>query len=372
MSHCKKCLMPGAVPGVEIDDAGICSHCQQLGPGNSDSEESLRLRNKADLEASLEACRGQGEYDCLVCLSGGKDSCYLLHKIKREYGLNVLAFTADVHITEIAWKNIRRTIDRLQVPHLIYTPPQEFYRRLFRFLLRNQEQRGAVRTVCYTCASLTEGYALQLAVRKGIPLILAGYSPGQPDPNRMVYEFSRSMICDRNWTPPLVRDSGQFDEAELRLFWNPHRCPAGTRFPRYVAPFHAWEYDQAEVMKLVVKLGLIVNKRHANPIFSNCPINWLLMYSDLKNLGYNPYAPEFSDLIRRHKASRSYWRVMGPLVNFMIQRRVLLGRNVNKSLKYLGLRSEDLRIVRPASDEWGDEKDDSCDPQAVCAESTSP
>jgi hypothetical protein len=320
----------------------------------------------------LDACRGQGEYDCLVCLSGGKDSCYLLHKIKREYGLNVLAFTADVNITDVAWKNIHRTIERLQVPHLIFTPPKEFYRKLFRFLLCNQEQRGAVRTVCYTCASLTEGYALQVALANGIPLILAGYSPGQPDPDRMLYEFSRSMIYDHDWTPLVVRESGQFNETELRLFWNPRRYPAGTRFPRYLAPFHVWEYNQAEVMDLVVKLRLIVNKRHASPIFSNCPLNWLLMYSDLKNLGYNPYAPEFSDLIRRHKASRSYWRVMGPLVDFMIRHRIFLGRNVRRSLEYLGLRSQDLRIVRPASGDENAGEDDSIGQQAVVAEEAKP
>ena len=36
-------------------------------------------------------------------LSGGKDSCYLLYKLKREYGLNVAAFTADMNVPDAAW-----------------------------------------------------------------------------------------------------------------------------------------------------------------------------------------------------------------------------------------------------------------------------
>ena len=56
-------------------------------------------------------------------------------------------------------------------------------------------------------------------------------------------------------------------------------------------------------MKKVVQLGLVSNSRHASPVHSNCPLNWLLMYSDLQNLHYNPYAPEFSTLIREGKAS---------------------------------------------------------------------
>ena len=139
----------------------------------------------------------------------------------------------------------------------------------------------------------------------------------------------------------------EFTADELARFYNPGTYPAGTRFPRYLAPYHAWEYNQDQIMKDVVALGLVSRSKHANPIHSNYPINWLLMYSDLKTFGYNPYAPEFAALIRRGKASRSHWRVMMPLVDLMILRRLGPGREVTRSLKWLGLRAEDLRITRP-------------------------
>jgi hypothetical protein len=281
-----------------------------------------------------------------VNLSGGKDSCYLLYKLKREYGLNVLAFTTDMNVPDVAWRNINRTTTRLDVDLLVYRPQREFYRKFYRFLLQNQEARGAVRTVCYVCAPLFEGYALKVAMEKNIPLVLAGYSPGQPEPERMVYEFSRDLLCRTDWTPPAFRECGLFSEEELALFWNPLKYPPGTRFPRYLAPFHAWEYSQAEVMRNVVELGLIASRRNASPVHSNCPVNWLLMYSDLKNLGYNPYAPEFSKLIREGKASLWYWRLMLPVVNGMIRTKTFLGRNVKSSLDWLGMRPDELRITR--------------------------
>ena len=277
----------------------------------------------------------------------------MLHKLKKEYGLHVLAFTTDMNVPPVAWANIRRTVDRLGVDHVVYRPPEDFYRKLFRFLLQNQEARGAVRTVCYVCAPLFEAYALRVAVEKNIPLVVAGYSPGQPEPERMEYEFAREMIAATDWTPPEVRDSSLFTDEELTRFWNPLRYPSGTRFPRYLAPFHAWPYSQEETMCKVVELGLIANHKSANPIHSNCPVNWLLMYSDLQNLGYNPYAPEFSALIREGKASRRYWRIVTPIVNFMIRYQVFLGRNVSRSLKWLGLKPTDLRITRPTPDEAG-------------------
>lgn len=350
MIRCKKCLLPAAVPGSEIDAEGLCRECREPAPTPEAIERAQvqrRLRER-DLEDTLAAIRGKGKpYDVLVCLSGGKDSLYLLHRLKVDYGLNALAFTTDVNIPDAAWQSIRRTVGKLAVDHLVYRPPDAFYRKLFRYLLTQQEERGAVYTVSYVYAPLFEGDALQVALEKGIPLVAAGYSPGQPEPDRMVYEFSQQFVTSTDWTPPGLRDAGILTEAELSRFWNPARYPAGTQFPRYIAPFHAWDYDQDHVMREVVRLGLVEKAAHANPIVSNYPINWLLMYSDLRNFGYNPYAPEFAALIRSGKASRSHWRLMGPLVDLMIRRRLFLGRNVSSHLRWLQLKAEELKITRP-------------------------
>ena len=348
MRRCKRCLLPATVPSADVDGEGICAFCRRGDEAAVTSAESARARFNDDLEQTLRATRGEGDYDCIVNLSGGKDSCLLLHRVRKDYGLRVLAFTADVNIPETAWDNIRRTLAKVDVEHVIYSPPREFYRKLYRFLLANQEGRGAVRTVCYVCAPLYEGYSLQLAVEKRIPLVLAGYSPGQPEPERMVYEFPRATIAETDWTPVEVRDSGLFSQNELRYFWNPHVYPAGTSFPRYLAPFHAWPYSQEENMRAVVSLGLIQNASKASPVHSNCPLNWLLMYSDLRNLGYNPYAPEFSKLIREGKANRKYWRIMGPVVDTMIRTQTFLGKNVRDSLKSLDMIPDELRITREA------------------------
>lgn len=311
------------------------------------AEDFLRQEREENLEQALKECQGQAEYDCVVPLSGGKDSIYLLYRLKEDYGLKVLAFTVDVNIPSLAWKNIRRALAKLDIDHVTYSPPRTYYEKLFRYLLQNQEERGAVYTVSYVYAPLFEGEAIKLAVEKGIPLVLAGYSPGQPEPERMLYEFSRPLICETDWTPPELRRCGEFSEEEIGRFFNPVHFPTGTQFPRYLAPFHAWPYNQEEIIRKVVELGLVASSKHASPIHSNYPINWLLMYSDLKTFGYNPYVPEFSALIRQGKANRNYWRVMVPLVNFMILNHLGLGREVTRCLRWLDLTPEDLRITKP-------------------------
>jgi hypothetical protein len=347
MLRCRRCLLPATVPGADLDPSRICRPCREH---HSDSEaiaDAARKHFKDDLEATLERARASDGYQALVCLSGGKDSIDLLHRLKVEQGLNVLAFTVDANIPDVAWRSIRRTIAKLGVDHVVYRPPPAFYRKLFAYLLRHQEPRGAVYTVSYVYAPLFEGEALRLATEKRIPLIFAGYSPGQPEATRMVYEFPRQLIAETDWTPPGLRESSLFSRDELARFWNPLHYPANTRFPRYLAPYHAWDYDQDAVMKRIVAHGLVERAAHASPVHSNYPVNWLLMYSDLKHFGYNPYAPEFSSLIRRGKASYRYWKLMAPIVDFMIRRRLLLGRNVTTQLEWLQLREEELRIDKP-------------------------
>ena len=347
MRRCKQCLIPEVVPGTNFDASGVCAFCRDDRPSADSQAEEWRCAREADLEAALAAARGSGPYDALVCLSGGKDSLYMLHRLKVDYGLNVLAFTTDVNIPDVAWSSMRLAVAKLGVDHLVYRPAVGFYRKVFRYLLMNQEARGAVYTVSYVYAPLFEGDALAVATERGIPLVLAGYSPGQPDPERMEYEFSRKLICETDWTPPGLRDSGEFPEQELARFWNARRYPAGTRFPRYLAPLHAWQYDQEGITRKVFELGLVARKAHASPVHSNYPVNWLLMYSDLKHFGYNPYAPEFAALIRSGKASRMHWKFMAPFVDFMIRRRILLGRNTTSQMHWLGLDERDLKITRP-------------------------
>lgn len=347
MKRCKRCLIPVVVPGVELSPKGVCNLCRIDEQGRRENSEAQSGANESDLEETLATLRGTGEYDCLVPLSGGKDSVYLLYKLKTEYDLRILAFTTDVNIPDIAWENIKRSADRLEIDHIVYRPPEGFYRKLFRYLLSNQEKRGAVYSVSYVYAPLFEGDAIKLASEKQIPLILAGYSPGQPDPGRMLYEFSRELIETVDWTPPGLKESAEFTESELGRFFNPATYPMGTIFPRYLAPFHAWEYDQEMITRKVVELGLVATSKHASPIHSNYPINWLLMYSDLKKFGYNPYAPEFAALIREGKANRNYWRVMMPVVDFLILNRLGPGKEVTRSLRWLGLSEGELRITKP-------------------------
>lgn len=342
---CGTCLLTDAVEGVALDSDGICNLCRIWQGGGKLRQDAQRMHFQQDLESTLRSAKHSGKpYDCIVSFSGGKDSCYLLHRLVVDYGLKVLAYTSDYDIPPRTWDNIRRTVKALGVDHHVHRPSRGLYTRFIRHLLKHQGAKGAVHTVCYFWLDIREGDLLRFALEKDVPLIITGYSPGQPEPERMLYEMSPARIA-QDWTPEALFDNGVLKEHERALFWNPACYDASVKLPRILAPFHAWEYDQAKVTAKVIELGLVQNKVHANPVLSNFTLNWLLMYSDLKHLGYNPYKPEFSKLVREGKAGRTRWRLIFALMDFMVRRQILMGRHIKRSLRDLGLQLSDLKLA---------------------------
>jgi hypothetical protein len=328
---------------VAFDVKGVCHLCREWEDRDLQQLERDRAKREEILEQLLRTPRKTGDYDCILSFSGGKDSCYLLYQLVKEYKLKVLAYISDFDIPDNTWDNIHRTLKALNVDHHVEKPSMALYKRFIRYLLQNQNAKGAVHTVCYFWLDIREGDILRMAMDKKISLIITGYSPGQPDPERMLFEMSAKRIA-KDWTPHELFDAGLFTEDERSLFWDPAVYGPNAELPRIIAPYHAWEYDQEVVMEKVVELGLVKNKLHANPVLSNFTLNWLFMYSDLQKLGYNPYVPEFSQLVREGKARRGQWRLLFAVMNVMIRRKVFLGRHVNRSLKWLELKADDLVI----------------------------
>lgn len=94
---CTKCVMDTSDPGIRFDDNGVCDHChdfhENVEPGwRADQKSEVKLR--ASLDEIKAAGRGR-EYDCLLGMSGGLDSSFMLHQAVKVYGLRPLVFHVD-------------------------------------------------------------------------------------------------------------------------------------------------------------------------------------------------------------------------------------------------------------------------------------
>ncbi len=114
IKRCTKCLLPETFPFIEFDSDGVCNYCH-----NHKSSKSSKTTDELEkLVAPYR--RGGNKLDCIVPFSGGRDSTYSLHLVKKELGLNPIAFTYDWGmVTDLARRNIARVCGKLGVENII-------------------------------------------------------------------------------------------------------------------------------------------------------------------------------------------------------------------------------------------------------------
>lgn len=112
MKRCTKCILPETFPGIEFDGDGICNYCLDYEP--------VEVYGEEELEKVLSKYRGRGEkYDCIVPISGGRDSSFVLHQMVRKYRMRVLALTVDSGaIMPEGYRNMERATRALNVDHV--------------------------------------------------------------------------------------------------------------------------------------------------------------------------------------------------------------------------------------------------------------
>jgi N-acetyl sugar amidotransferase len=120
---------------IQIDGDGVCDACHAAHQKNNviDWEErENQLRVLCD-----KFRRTDGEYDCVVPGSGGKDSFFAAHKLKYKYGMHPLTVTWAPHIyTEWGWHNFEAWIDA-GFDNILVTPNGRVHRLLTRLAVEN-------------------------------------------------------------------------------------------------------------------------------------------------------------------------------------------------------------------------------------------
>jgi N-acetyl sugar amidotransferase len=113
---CTNCVMDTSDSKIVFDDKGVCDHC------NTFYNDILPFwhtdeRGRKKLEDLVEQIKQEGkdkDFDCLMGMSGGIDSSYLLYIMVKEFGLRPLVFHVDAGWnSQIAVNNIERLVDGL-------------------------------------------------------------------------------------------------------------------------------------------------------------------------------------------------------------------------------------------------------------------
>jgi glutamine---fructose-6-phosphate transaminase (isomerizing) len=113
LKRCSRCLLPETFPFIEYDEHGVCIYCRSYKKLDFEGEAALKKRIK-DKQTTID------QPNCIVAFSGGRDSSYGLHYVRKELGLNPIAYTYDWGmVTDLARRNISRICGALGVEHIL-------------------------------------------------------------------------------------------------------------------------------------------------------------------------------------------------------------------------------------------------------------
>lgn len=113
---CSVCVMDTSDTRIQFDENGVCDHTIDY-QRNTAPNWHTNERGKSELQKIINKIKEDGkgrDFDCLLGLSGGVDSSYMLHIAVKEFGLRPLVFHVDGGWnSELAVHNINMLIDKL-------------------------------------------------------------------------------------------------------------------------------------------------------------------------------------------------------------------------------------------------------------------
>ena len=118
LRRCSRCVLPETFPFIRFDDQGVCNYCHSYRPRYKDLDPVVAKRQF--IESLQKYRRTDGKPDALVAFSGGRDSSYGLHLIKKEFGLTPITFTYDWGmVTDLARRNVARICGQLGIQNIL-------------------------------------------------------------------------------------------------------------------------------------------------------------------------------------------------------------------------------------------------------------
>lgn len=169
MKYCKKCLQPDTRPGILFDEEQICYACRY-----EESKESIDwLAREKELQEIADNAKNEAKirgvaYDCVIGVSGGKDSTFQAVYAKEKLGLHpLLVNCVPDELTEIGRANIDN-LSKLGFDIISIRPNPQIARRLAR---KTFLERGNVVAASEYCLWAS---AYIMAEKFNIPLIIQG------------------------------------------------------------------------------------------------------------------------------------------------------------------------------------------------------
>ncbi|MEG3618565.1 N-acetyl sugar amidotransferase [Magnetovibrio sp. PR-2] len=248
MKYCRRCLYPENHPlTIMFDDEGVCSGCRV-----HEEKDSLDWQERRQLLARIfdeYRCNDGRNYDCIVPVSGARDSYFIVHTVKNLFGMRPLLVSYNrQYNTELGIRNLAYLRTKFDCDYLESTASPEMVKRVVRETLH---QMGSFHW--HAIAGQT-AFPVQVATQMKIPLIVWGVHQGCDQVGMYSHldevEMTRKYRAEHDLmgfeAEDLVGKTQQLTESDLQPFLYPHNSELSAVGVRgiYLSNYIRWDSKQ--------------------------------------------------------------------------------------------------------------------------------
>jgi len=303
IQRCTKCLIPATYPGTIFDESGVCNHC--LG------YKTQELLGEEQLLAKINSKQGS-QYDCVLGISGGKDSCYVAYLAKEKYNLRALAVCYDFpFLVDLARNNIKNVCESLGLDLITVKSKDNLEYKLLRDHCLSLAGTGTTWGQCMFCHYGIEAVLYNIAAEKNIPFILSGitsnelWNPGNRTKFLLkrvkelpINELMQFLYHQTKAYSGLVNQRKQFSIPGNSCFNVYKRAKTPADGPETIHIFDYIEWNQSEIEKILIEQTGWVKPSKPTSWRYDCILEPLLDYTYKKEFGISTVGLYLSGLIR--------------------------------------------------------------------------
>ncbi|MGE5341219.1 MAG: hypothetical protein ACM3SY_07030 [Candidatus Omnitrophota bacterium] len=300
---CKKCVLHTHIPGITLNDNGlcpVCEHHEKFAP----HEPKIKKYLFDEMENLFKSLKKQKRlYDVMVLFSGGKDSTFLLKMVKETYGLNPLAFSV-IHplVNHTATTNMEQVAKKLNVDLIKSFPDEQVFKKVIRYGITEGQKYGLGEFFgCDVCSFFHHWIPIRYAMKLGIPVILEGSDNSQLGEvtfwqGEKVKQDAKQGKKPYNKVHDLVIDALGEDYKGSIYDYNETEIIEGA-YPTMISPFSFMDYDYRKNFKEIESLGL--ESKTFRSIYTNCAATPFFSYFSVKRFDCVSYIRHYATEIRK-------------------------------------------------------------------------
>ncbi|TWT81139.1 hypothetical protein CA13_25870 [Planctomycetes bacterium CA13] len=319
MIRCTNCVLPSCFPQIEIDDEGVCNYCRS-------GYKSMAHRYTDGLDGlvkRLERLRLQyvqnDDYDCVVALSGGRDSSYVAYYVSRVLKLRPLLFVNDNgFMPPQTRENIQRIAETLDTEVVVKSHDMRQLAGKAIACWVKKPSAAMIGTFCTGCMVGIHGGLMKVVREYNVRLVLHGgggelASLGTTFPlqlltssmefskRRLLLGFARNLASNPRYamSPKLL--GGAIQEAYYRYYFRSFN----RKELKMVSLYNFVDWNEKEVTETIKReFGWERPEYCTNDWRTDCRLHRVKEYLYLESCGFTKNDVMLSTMIRRGEITR--------------------------------------------------------------------